>query len=220
MKRWCRQKDDTACFPKWKDCSMNKLGFSFLRQGGVLMKRAGFVILLVLLFALMVACGTDHNTDTKKLIETELSSSLSETEQSESDSESPKQESEIGKKEDKPMRIQIAVGDTILTATPENNLSADAFLALLQERSVTVEMSDYAGMEKVGSLGTSLTRSDSQISVGAGDVILYQGNQITIYYGTNSWNFTKLAHIDGATKENLLEVLGTGDVKVIFSLPQ
>lgn len=56
--------------------------------------------------------------------------------------------------------------------------------------------------------------------MGAGDVILYQGNQITIYYGTNSWNFTKLAHIDGATKENLLEVLGTGDVEVIFSLPQ
>lgn len=184
------------------------------------MKRAGFVILLVLLFTLMVACGTDRNTDTQSLIETELSSSLSETEQSESDSEFPKQESEIGKKEDKPMRIQIAVGDTILTATPENNPSADAFLALLQERSVTVEMSDYAGMEKVGSLGTSLTRSDNQISVGAGDVILYQGNQITIYYGTNSWNFTKLAHIDGATKENLLEVLGTGDVEVIFSLPQ
>lgn len=112
MKRWYRQKDDTACFPKWKGCSMNKLGFSLLRQGGVLMKRAGFVILLVLLFTLMVACGTDRNTDTQSLIETELSSSLSETEQSESDSESPKQESEIGKKEDKPMRIQIAVGDT------------------------------------------------------------------------------------------------------------
>lgn len=46
--------------------------------------------------------------------------------------------------------------------------------------------------------------------MGAGDVILYQGNQITIYYGTNSWNFTKLAHIDGATKENLLEVLYCG----------
>lgn len=116
------------------------------------------------------------------------------------------------------MKIQIAVGDTVLTATPENNPSAEAFLALLQEQPITVEMSDYAGMEKVGSLGTSLTRSDSQISVGAGDVVLYQGNQITIYYGTNSWNFTKLAHIDGATKENLLDVLGAGNASVVFSI--
>jgi hypothetical protein len=51
-------------------------------------------------------------------------------------------------------------------------------------------------------------------------VILYQGNQITIYYGTNSWNFTKLAHIEDATKESLLEVLGAGDVEVIFSISQ
>ena len=184
------------------------------------MKKLRFVILLVLLIMLMAACGTKQNTDTQSLIETETYSALSETEQAESDSESPKQESETGKREDEPMEIQITVGDTILTATPENNPSAEAFLALLQEQPIMVEMSDYAGMEKVGSLGTNLTTSDSRISVGAGDVILYQGNQITIYYGTNSWNFTKLAHIDGATKENLLEILGTGDVEVIFSLPQ
>jgi chitodextrinase len=49
--------------------------------------------------------------------------------------------------------------------------------------------------------GTSLPRNDTQISVGPGDVILYQGNQITIYYETNSWNFTRLAVIEGATKK-------------------
>ena len=79
-------------------------------------------------------------------------------------------------------------------------------------------MSDYAGMEKVGPLGTSLPRNDTQISVDAGDVILYQGNQITIYYDTNSWRFTRLAVIEDATKESLLEVLGTGDVEVTFFL--
>lgn len=118
------------------------------------------------------------------------------------------------------MKIQITVGDTTLTAIPENNSSAEAFLALLQEGPVTVEMSDYAGMEKVGPLGTSLPRNDTQISVDAGDVILYQGNQITIYYGTNSWNFTKLAVIEGATKESLLKVLGSGNVDVTFSLAE
>ncbi len=116
------------------------------------------------------------------------------------------------------MQIQITIGDTVLLATPESNPSADAFLALLQKQKLTVKMSDYAGMEKVGPLGTHLIRSDRPIRVGAGDVVLYQGNQITIYYGTNEWNFTKLAHIDGATKEKMLEVLGRGNVEVEFSL--
>lgn len=186
------------------------------------MKKVGLMILLVLFFMWLAACGADHNVDRQSSMEKELPSAslaTSETEETHPESET-QQESEIETREDEPMRIQIAVGDTLLIATPENNPSADAFLDLLRENPITVEMSDYAGMEKVGSLGTSLTRSDSQISVGAGDVILYQGDQITIYYGTNSWNFTKLAHIDGATKESLLEVLGTGDVKVIFSLVQ
>lgn len=116
--------------------------------------------------------------------------------------------------------IQITVGEVAMIAAPEDNSSAEAFLALLQEHPITVQMSDYAGMEKVGPLGTNLPRNDTQISVGAGDVILYQGNQITIYYGTNSWSFTKLAVIEGVTKESLLEVLGTGDVEVTFSLVQ
>ncbi len=123
-------------------------------------------------------------------------------------------------KEAESVRILITIGDETLTAIPEDNSSAEAFLALLQEKPITVHMSDYADMEKVGSLETSLPRNDKQISVDAGDVILYQGNQITIYYGTNSWNFTKLAHIDGATKEHLLEVLGFGDVDATFSIAQ
>ncbi|MGI6254740.1 MAG: cyclophilin-like fold protein [Acutalibacter sp.] len=116
------------------------------------------------------------------------------------------------------MNIHITVGGTTLTAVPEDNSSAEAFLALLQEGSLTVSMADYGGMEKVGPLGTTLPRNDTPLHVGAGDVILYQGNQITIYYGTNSWNFTKLAVIEDATEERLLEVLGSGDVTVTFSL--
>ena len=60
-------------------------------------------------------------------------------------------------------------------------------------------MADYGGFEKVGALGTELTRNDRQITTQPGDVILYQGNQITIYYGTNSWSFTRLATIDDPT---------------------
>jgi hypothetical protein len=120
--------------------------------------------------------------------------------------------------EEKNMQIYITVGNEILTATPEDNSSAEAFIALLQESPITINMSDYAGMEKVGSLGQSLPRNDTQLNVSAGDVILYQGNQITIYYGTNSWSFTKLATIPNITGDELLKILGTGDVTVTFSV--
>ena len=201
---------------------MNKQGFGFLR---LLLKRAGFFVLLVLLFNILIACRAGHDADIQIPTESEIAYALSEsseTERSESQPESivREHESEIGLEERESVKIQITVGDVALTATPEDNSSAEAFLALLQEQPITVQMSDYAEMEKVGPIGTDLPRNDTQISVGAGDVILYQGNQITIYYGTNSWNFTKLAVIEGATKESLLEALGTGDVEVTFSLAQ
>ena len=187
------------------------------------MKRAGFFVLLALLFNMLLACGAGHDAETQIPTESETPPALpeaSKTERSESQLESMVQESEIGLEERESVKIQITVGDVALIATPEDNSSAEAFLALLQEQPITVPMSDYAGMEKVGQLGTNLPRNDTQISVDAGDVILYQGNQITIYYGTNSWSFTKLAVIEGATKESLLEALGTGDVEVTFSLAQ
>lgn len=129
-------------------------------------------------------------------------------------------ESDTPSEESASVKILITAGDTVFTAIPEENTSAEAFIALLQEGPLTVSMSDYAGMEKVGPLGTDLPRNDTQMTVGAGDVILYQGNQITIYYGTNAWRFTKLAEIEGASEETLLDALGSGDIDVTFSLAQ
>lgn len=113
-------------------------------------------------------------------------------------------------------KLKITVGDEVLLATFEDNLSAEEFRDLLAQGPVTVEMDDYGGFEKVGSLGTALTRSDEQITTQPGDVILYQGDQITIYYGTNTWNFTRLARIDDPT--DLREKLGEETVSVTFSL--
>ena len=117
--------------------------------------------------------------------------------------------------EEEPM-LKITVGDYALTAAFEDNSSAGEFRDLLAQGPVTVEMEDYGGFEKVGPLGTTLTRNDAQITTEPGDVILYQGNQITIYYGTNTWSFTRLARIDDPT--DLREKLGDGTVSVIFSL--
>ncbi|WP_277934872.1 cyclophilin-like fold protein [Parablautia intestinalis] len=77
---------------------------------------------------------------------------------------------------------------------------------------------DYAGMEKVGHIGTSLPGNDEQISAEAGDIILYQGNSLVIYYDTNSWNLTRIGKIEDVTGEELLKAFGDGDVTVTFSL--
>ena len=114
------------------------------------------------------------------------------------------------------LMLKISVGDHILMATFEDNSSAEEFRELLAQGPLTVEMEDYGGFEKVGSLGVTLTRNDTQITTEPGDVILYQGNQITIYYGTNTWSFTRLARIDDPT--DLREKLGDGTAAVTFSL--
>lgn len=120
------------------------------------------------------------------------------------------------------MKISIQItsdsGNHTLTATLADNSSATAFYTLLKKEPLTVDMHDYGSFEKVGPLGTSLPRNDTQITTTAGDIILYQGNQITIYYDTNSWNFTRLGKVDGKSQAELKEILGKGDVTTVFSV--
>lgn len=114
--------------------------------------------------------------------------------------------------------VNIEVNGEVLQVTLADNSSAQAFAELLADGPVTVDMHDYGSFEKVGALPQSLPTNDEQITTTPGDVILYQGNQVTIYYDTNSWSFTRLGHIEGATTESLLDVLGDGNVTATFSL--
>ena len=125
-----------------------------------------------------------------------------------------------GETSDMKIGIQITSdsGSHKLTATLVDNSSATAFYNLLKKAPVTIKMSDYSNFEKYGPIGTSLPRNDKQITTTAGDIILYQGNQIAIYYDTNSWNFTRLGKVDGVTQAELKKILGKGDVTAVFSV--
>ena len=114
--------------------------------------------------------------------------------------------------------IYAHINGAVIKIRPENNSSADAFIELLKNGDVTVEMQDYGSFEKVGPLGTELPRNDTQITTAPGDVILYQGDKITIYYDVNSWNFTRIGKVQDTSKDELKSILGSGDVKVRFSL--
>ena len=134
--------------------------------------------------------------------------------------------SDKGELSDMKISIQITSdsGSHTLTATLMDNSSATAFYELLKKGPLTVDMHDYGSFEKVGSLGTKLPRNDTQITTQAGDIILYQGNQITIYYDTNSWNFTRLGKVISAdssstiTQTELKKILGKGDVTAVFEI--
>ena len=115
------------------------------------------------------------------------------------------------------IRLTIEGGRTF-TATLVDNSSTQALKEQLAKGNITVEMEDYASMEKVGSLGISLPRNDRPTTTGPGDLILYQGHNFVIYYDKNSWNFTKLGKIDNATQPELKAALGKGDVKITLSL--
>lgn len=115
-------------------------------------------------------------------------------------------------------RIQIKVKDEILDVKLEDNSSVTAFVEKLKNGDITIQTHDYGNFEKIGSLGFSLPTNDTRITTEPGDLILYQGNQITLYYDTNTWNFTKLGKVQNLLQEELKNILGNGDVKLTFSL--
>ena len=112
------------------------------------------------------------------------------------------------------------VNGKVLKILAAENSSADAFLDLLKSGDVPVEMHDYGSFEKVGPLGTTLPRNDEQITTEPGDVILYQGDQITIYYDVNNWSFTRLGKVQDLSQAELKDILGSGNVTVTFSLSE
>ena len=119
--------------------------------------------------------------------------------------------------EEMPM-IYAYINDSVLMIKPAENSSAEAFVSLLRAGDLTVEMHDYGNFEKVGPVGSTLPRNDEPITTEPGDVILYLGTQITIYYDVNHWDFTRLGRVQEQTPQELRRILGSGNVTVRFSL--
>ena len=115
-------------------------------------------------------------------------------------------------------KIVLTINNQKLTATLTNNSSTEALVNKLKKENITIEMEDYANMEKVGDLGFHLPRNDQNIKTNYGDLILYQGTNFVIYYDKNSWSLTKLGKIDNISQEELKNILGAGNVTVTLSL--
>ena len=160
-------------------------------------------ILYIVILLLFAACSSDAASSVKP---------------TQPETQTPKSSANSSAQTEAPVKLKIHVNDTTFTATLEENSSAKAFAEFLAQGDMTLDMHDYGSFEKVADLPRSFPRNDKQIDTDAGDIILYQGNSITIYYDKNSWNFTRLARIDNVNKKRLQQILGNGNVKATFSV--
>ena len=114
--------------------------------------------------------------------------------------------------------LKMMIGDTEVSVDWENNESAEALKDLCAEEPLVIQMSMYGGFEQVGSIGTRLPSDDEQTSTSAGDIVLYSSNQIVVFYGSNSWAYTRLGHITDQDAAGMTDLLGNGNVTITISL--
>lgn len=129
-------------------------------------------------------------------------------------SENDNDTEEIGK-----MQIEIQIGDNTMIAELENNDATAELIEILSADEIVMSASNYGGFEKVCSIGQSLSRSDEQITTEPGDIMLYNGNQLVIFYDSNSWSYTPIGYID-ASADELEEFLSGDEEEVTIRLAE
>ena len=127
-------------------------------------------------------------------------------------------ESEVPPVSPKSETLSLRIGDTPVSVEWEKNDSVEALRELTRKSPLTISLSMYGGFEQVGSIGQDLPRDDVQTTTNAGDIVLYSGNQIVIFYGSNSWAYTRLGHITDQDAAGMQLLLGQGDVSITLTL--
>ena len=146
--------------------------------------------------------------------------STAEGEQTMSDTQDPEGQKSDSKEESEELEtmLQMKIGKTPVEVEWENNESVEALKELCQNSPLTISMSMYGGFEQVGPIGQSLPRNDSQTTMQAGDIVLYSGNQIVVFYGSNSWAYTRLGRITDKSAQEMTELLGNGDITITIEM--
>ena len=115
------------------------------------------------------------------------------------------------------MVLEMKIGDTPVAVTWEDNEAVAALKEYCRDQILTIPMSMYGGFEQVGSIGTSLPQNDVQTTTQSGDIMLYSGDQIVVFYGSNSWAYTRLGHITDKSQDELTALLSNGDISISLS---
>ena len=147
------------------------------------------------------------------------SEALSSEEQKTESEEITGSDSEVQTAEEEAVKtLQMKIADTVVEVAWEDNESVEALRKLCEEEQLTIEMSMYGGFEQVGSIGSNLPRNDVETTTSAGDIVLYSGNKMVVFYGSNSWAYTRLGHITDQDEAGMAQLLSNGDVTITVSL--
>jgi hypothetical protein len=181
-------------------------------------KNGRILVVIIILSILLASCDAAEQIQSSDALPTENQISQTSNEDTTTENEDKSVEGEsIDGEEEVGGTMKLKIGEETFNVTLADNSSAEALMEMLLNGPISIDMRDYASMEKVGSLATALPRNDEQITAEPGDLILYQGDSLVIYYEPNSWNFTRIGKIDNITTEELKDALGTGDVIVTLS---
>ena len=117
-------------------------------------------------------------------------------------------------------KMKLKINGESVNVKWEDNESVRALADLAAEGPVTVETSAYGGFEQVGGLGTTLPSNDVNTTTGPGDIVLYSSNSIVVFYGTNSWAYTRLGHIEDRSTDELKSMLGNSSAVLTITSEQ
>lgn len=172
------------------------------------MKRLITIAMVLLIAFGLTACGTNETAPDDRAGEPHTPAPIGENTTPTASPEPVKEGS----------KMILLIGETPVQVNWEDNRTVEALRDIVASAPLTVSMSMYGGFEQVGSIGTSLPRNDVQTTTEAGDIVLYSGNQIVVFYGSNSWAYTRLGKVTDKSKTEMTELLGKGDVTVTFMI--
>lgn len=112
----------------------------------------------------------------------------------------------------------LTINKTEVQVAWEDNASVNALKALCAKQPLVIDLEMYGGFEQVGDIGQTLPRNDKQTKTQAGDIVLYAGNQIVIFYGSNNWAYTRLGHITDQNAKEMRQLLSQGDVTITLKV--
>lgn len=172
----------------------NKKQLYFIESGEIFMKKLFLIFISLMLMISMVGCGDTGQTNSVEQQKSEESEDITN------------------------MKMNVQIGDVSFTAILEDNAATSELIEMMKQAPISIDMSDYSGFEKVGSLGKSLTTDNHQTTTSAGDIVLYNGNQIVMFYGSNSWSYTGIGRIEDLAGWE--EALGSGSITVTFTVSE
>ena len=201
------------------------------------MKRLIILFVVPFLSLWIAACGSSESLDGGRTVQTDATMKTAienEVESDEQEADQPGQAEEafgsesaeitdasetgVISDEEENSAMVMKIGDTPVQVIWEDNESVEALKELIGDSDLNIQMSMYGGFEQVGSIGQSLPRNDAQTTTKAGDIVLYSGNQMVVFYGSNSWAYTRLGHISDKNEDELAELLGNGDVTITIEM--